>query len=50
MAANTDKSYDLPLRFLLLGENNVGKTCIRIRYVTDMFAAYEPSTSKVLSL
>ena len=50
MAANTDtdKSYDLLFKCVLLGEDNVGKTCIRIRYVNDMFAD-EPSTSKVLS-
>ena len=48
MAANTDISYDLSLKFVLLGEDDVGKTCIMNRYVKDMFAD-EPSTSKVLS-
>ena len=46
MAANTDESYDLSLKFVLLGEVDVGKTCIINRYVHDMFAA-TMSTSKV---
>ena len=46
MAANADKSYDLLLKFVLLGEDYVGKTCILHRYVNDRFAA-TMSTSKV---
>ena len=45
-SANADKSYDLSLKCVLLGEDYVGKTCIFIRYVHDMFAA-TMSTSKV---
>ena len=46
MAANTDEDFDLTLKFLLLGEDYVGKTCILKRYVDDMFGA-TLSTSKV---
>ena len=41
-----DKSYDFLFKIVLLGEDYVGKTCIRIRYVKDIFAA-TMSTSKV---
>ena len=47
MAANTSaNSYDLSLKLVLLGEDDVGKTCIMNRYVNDRFTAV-PSTSKV---
>ena len=45
MAANR---YDFLLKFVLLGEDYVGKTCIMNRYVDDIFAA-TMSTSKVLA-
>ena len=36
---NTDKNFDLSLKILMVGESNVGKSCLMLKYVNDMFSS-----------